>query len=66
MELYIKEIIEKKFLYIQNVPVLRNTVPKDQIEEDLLVTHGDFLREKLKNFSPKNIKIDKTHTQFLN
>ena len=58
-ELYIKEIIgEKNFSYIQNVPVLRNTVPKDQIEEDLLVTHGDS-KGKTQNFSPKNIKIDK-------
>ena len=58
-ELFIKEIIgEKNFSYIQNVPVLRNTIPKDQIEEDLLVTHGDS-KGKNKNFSPKNISIDK-------
>lgn len=58
-ELFIKEIIgEKNFSYIQNVPVLRNTIPKDQIEEDLLVTHGDP-KGKNKNFSPKNISIDK-------
>ena len=58
-ELFIKEIIgEKNFSYIQNVPVLRNTIPKDQIEEDLLVTHGDP-KGKNRNFSPKNISIDK-------